>query len=147
MKKMNGKTLQNNAAKTNKQAHANTWAPSFHSWMSPSASSTGWEQQGWELLGGAAERLTPSLSGTKACHCANNGNACCIAMSLICRRLLPLGTFIPSTSRQCDNAPLVQSRTLPFCAAITKFASILVTRRPLPGLHGVAKSSALLFSP
>ena len=109
--KMNGDTLENNAAKNNKSAHANIWAASFYSSMSPSMSSTGWEQHGWELLGGAVERVTRSVCGTKASHCANKGNACCIARSLICRRLLPLGTFTPSTSRECDNAPLVQSRS------------------------------------
>ena len=110
-------------------------------------SSTGCEQLGWELLGGAAERVTRSVSGTKASHCANNGNACCIARSLICRWLLLPATFTPRTSRQCNSAPLVQSLSLPFCAAITNFACILATPRPLSGLRGVASSSALLFSP
>ena len=110
-------------------------------------SSTGWEQQGWELLGGAAERVTQSVSGTKASHCANKGNACSTARSLICRPLLPLGTFTPSTSRQCDNAALVQSRSLPFCAAITNSACILATPRLLSGLGGVAYSSAPFFLP
>ena len=106
-------------------------------------SSTSCEQQGWELLGGAAQRVTRSVSGTKASHCANKGNACCIARFLVCRRLLPLGTFTPSTSRQCDNADLVQSRSLPFCTAITNFACILATPRLLCGLRGVANSFAL----
>ena len=110
-------------------------------------SSTGWEQQGWELLGGAAERVTRVVSGTKATHCANKGNTCRIARSLICRQLLPLGTFTPRTSRQYDNAPLVQSRSLPLCAAITNFASLLATQHPLSGLRGVVNSSTLLFSP
>ena len=75
---------------------------------------------------------------TKASHCANNGNACCIARSLICRQLLLPATFTPSTSRQFNDAPFVQSRSLPFCAAITNFARILAIPRPLPGLCGVA---------
>ena len=133
-------------AQNNKRAHAKMWASS-HSSMSPSMSSTGCEQLGWELLCGAAERVTRSVSGTKASHCANNGNACCIARSLICRQLLFPATFTPSTSRQFSNTPFVQSRSLPFCAAITNFACILATPRPLSGLRGVANSSALLFSP
>ena len=96
-------------------------------------SSTGCEHLGWELLGGAAKRVTRSVSGTKASHCANNGNACCIARSLICRRLLLPTTFTPSTSRQRNSAPLVQARSLPFYAAITNFAYILATRRALSG--------------
>ena len=129
-----------------KKARANTWASS-HSPMSPSMSSTGCEQLGWELLGGAAERVTRSVSGTNASHSANNGNACCVARSRSSRRVLLLATFIPSTSRQCTNAPLVQSRSLPFYVAITNFACILATPRPLFGLRAVANSSALLFSP
>ena len=124
------KILEDNTAQNNNRAHANTWEPPFHSSMSPSMSSTGCEQLGWELLGGAAERVTRSVSGTNASHCANNCNACYIARALICRRLLLPTTFTPSTSRQCKNAPLVQSRSLPLCAAITNFACILATRRP-----------------
>ena len=107
--------------------------PPSHSSMSPSMSSIGWEQQGWELLGGAAELVTRSISGTKASHYANKGKACCIAMSHACRRLLPLGNLIPSTSRQWDDAALVQSCSMPLCAAITNFACILATPRPLFG--------------
>ena len=110
-------------------------------------SSTGWEQQGWELLRGATEWVTRLASGTKASHYANKCNTFCIARSLVCRRLLPLGTFTPSASRHCDNAALVQSRSLPLCAAITNFACILATRRPLSGFLGVGNSSALLSSP
>ena len=73
-------------------------------------SSTGCEQLGWELLGGAAERVTRSVSGTNASHSSNNGNACCVARSRSSRRVLLLATFTPSTSRQCTNATLVQSR-------------------------------------
>ena len=68
-------------------------------------SSTGCEQLGWELVGGAAERVTRSVSGTKASHSANNGNACCVARSRSSRRLLLPATFTPSTSRQFNNAP------------------------------------------
>ena len=114
---------------------------------SPSMSSTGWKQPGWKLLGGAAERVTWSASGTNASHRANEGNTCCRARSLVCRRLLPLGTFTPSTSRHCDNASLVQSRSLRFCVAIINFACILATPCLLSGFRGVANSSALLFSP
>ena len=48
--------------------------------------------------------------------CANNGSACCIARSRICRRLLLPATFTPSTSRQFNNPPFDESRSLPFCA-------------------------------
>ena len=41
--KMNADTLENNVAKNNLQAHAEVWAQSFYSSMSPSMSSTGWE--------------------------------------------------------------------------------------------------------
>ena len=92
-------------AHNNKRAHANTWTSS-HSSMSPSMSSTGCEQLGWELLGGAAERVTRFVSGTKAPHSCNNGNACCVARSASSRRLLLPATFTPSTSRQFNNAPL-----------------------------------------
>ena len=108
---------------------------------------TGWEQHDWELLGGAAERVTQSVSGTKASYCANKGKACCIAISLARLRLVPLGNLMPSTSRQRDNMVLDQSCSLPLCAAITNFACILTTTCPLFGLCGVANSSALLFSP
>ena len=79
---------------------------------------------------GAAKRVTRSVSGTKASHCANNGNACCVARSLICRQLLLPATFTPSTSRQFNNAPFVQSRSLQFCAAITNFAASWPHRAP-----------------
>ena len=75
--------------------------------------------------------------------------ACCIAMSLACRRLVPLGNLTPSmcTSEQWDNVVLDPSRSLPLCAPITNLACIVATTRPLFGLRGVANSSALLFSP
>ena len=130
-----------------KSAQAHMRAPPSRSSMRPSMSSTGWEQQGWALLGGAADRVTRSVPGTMASNCANKGNACCMAMSLASQRLLPLGSFTPSTSRQWDNAALVPSRSLPLCAAITNHACILATPRPLFGLRGVANSYALLFSP
>ena len=139
-----GKNFEDSTAHNTKRAHANTWA-SCHSSMTPSMSSNGCEQLGWELLGGATERETRSVSGTKASHCANNGNTCCIARSLICCRLLLPATFTPSTSRQFNYAPFVQSRSLPLCDAITNFACILATPRPLSGLRGVANSCALFL--
>ena len=108
-------------------------------------SSTVWGEQGSELLGGAAGRVKGSVSGTKASHCAYKGNGCCIAMSLVCPRLLPLGSFTPIILRQCDSAALVKSRNLPLCADISNFARILATPRLLSGLRVVANSSALLF--
>ena len=100
-------------------------------------SSTSWEQQGWELPGGATKRVARSTSGTKASHCANKGKAWCIAISLACRRSLPLVNFTPSTLRQWENMALVQSCGLRLFATITNFACILPTPHPLSSLRGV----------
>ena len=82
-------------------------------------SSTGCKQLDSELLGGCAGGVRRSVASTKASH---NGNACCIARSLICQRLLLPATFTPRTLRHYNNAPHDQSRSLPLCAAITNFA-------------------------
>ena len=83
-----------------------------HSSMSPCMSPPSrWEQQGWELLSGTAERVTQYVLGTKASHCANKGKTCCMAISLACLRLLPLGNLTPRTSKQWQSVAFLQSHT------------------------------------
>ena len=91
-----------------------------HSSMSPSMSSTGTWELGCELLGGAAERVTRSVAGTPSESIwASKGNACCIAMSLACRRFTLYGTFTPMAPKQSQMRARVQSRNVPAFAANT----------------------------
>ena len=99
-------------AKKKGGAHADMWAPSFYLSMSPSMSSTSWEQQRWEVLGGAAERVTRSVSGRKASHCVNKGNACCHHLVLSHQAHRESATTPPLSSRATCHFAL-PSLTLP----------------------------------
>ena len=81
------------------------------------------------LLGGTAEQVTRSISGTKASHLAIKSSACCIAISLACLRSQPLGNLTPNTSKQWEMVAFGQSRSLPVLAANTSSACILATPR------------------
>ena len=132
------------------QACKSTTAPQLqlcHSSMSPSMSSMGTWELGCELLGGAAERVTRSVGGTQSESIwASKGNACCIAMSLACRRFVQYGTFTPRAPKQSQMRVRVQSRNMPAFAAHTSLACARAKARFGSNLCGATASSSLLFS-
>ena len=117
-----------------------------HSSMSPSMSFTGTSELGCKLLGGAVERVTRSVGRTQSESIrASKGNACCIAMSRACRRLMLYGTFTPMTPKQSQMRAHVQSRNVPAFAAHTSLAYARAKARFGSDFRGATAPYSLLF--
>ena len=110
-------------------------------------SSTGTWELGCELLGGAAERVTRFVGGTQSESIwASKGNACCIAMSLACRRFVLYGTFTPRGPKQSQMQVRVQSRNVAAFAAHTNLACARAKARFESDFRGATASFSLSFS-